>query len=680
MMRLPQFLTWWLISCLRVGLSCLLLLAWQHASAQETFQPGNQQLSLQSAEACAQFQEAVLAAVSQAVQQDSIGRAITTLVAAIGSLEEPKADCSLDMLTQLELKLASLYRESGNYQLAYRYFFSGLNRMEQRGDMQGQAAVRLTLGEILMQQIDFKAAIVQFRLAVSFASARQQRLLSMRADEQLGYCYWRLQRADSAYLFYQLALEKAVQLKQDSAQARMHYQIGLLFSDGEQLDSQERAQRALQQALKAAQQAGYTQIAVASELAIAKLFYRRGLYSKTRQALERALAWAETLPSSQYLSETYLELSRLSRREQKTDEALRWVKRHLALQDSLQSEQNQADIRNRLTSFALFRKQAEIEQQVRSRKLKEQRLANQRIISLSLVGSTLTLAVVAALVYRDYRYQKRFARLLEGKNNEIQQRNQELQGNTEALREAEANLQAVNSTKDKFLSIISHDLKGPLNSLTGLLKILVNFGGQLAAEERQEFARNVLKSGRNLSQLLQNLLRWSEAQKGAVKFSPEYLSLWELAEEMLTMLQFNADNKNIRLHNLIPSNARAYADPDMMRFVMRNLISNSIKFTESGGQVWVHGGTSGPGRVFFQIKDNGVGMPPESVEKLFRLDAFHSTKGTGQEEGTGLGLILCHEFVKTCNGEISVSSKEGQGSSFTVTLPTTSQQALQPTA
>ncbi len=184
-----------------------------------------------------------------------------------------------------------------------------------------------------------------------------------------------------------------------------------------------------------------------------------------------------------------------------------------------------------------------------------------------------------------------------------------------------------------------------------------------------EFAGRILESSKKAMDLLANLIEWSQSATGRMKYMPAKLELKSLVEEISELFEEIAAQKKINLSCHVPENICVFADLAMISTVLRNLISNAIKFTPIGGKVKISAENSG-GEVLVQISDNGIGIPKDSVNKLFRMDESYSTTGTNDEKGTGLGLILCNEFIDKHGGKIGVDSKLGEGSTFYFTLKT----------
>ena len=238
----------------------------------------------------------------------------------------------------------------------------------------------------------------------------------------------------------------------------------------------------------------------------------------------------------------------------------------------------------------------------------------------------------------------------------------------EKLYASEQSLKEINARKDKFFSIVSHDVKSMLVSAIGFSKLLVGDADTLPREMVKEFASHVYSSTTNTYDLLENLLTWTRMQTGRMLYQRAWHGVDELIQNNLTMLRDNAARKGIQLQREGDRDAQVYADRNMINSVLQNLLSNAIKFTEHGGEITVRSRTFDQ-TVEISVTDTGIGINPEDLEKLFRIDVNHSTPGTDDENGTGLGLVLCKEMIEKHEGRIWAESKPGRGSSFHFTLP-----------
>ncbi|HBH22106.1 MAG TPA: hypothetical protein DDY13_01655 [Cytophagales bacterium] len=231
-------------------------------------------------------------------------------------------------------------------------------------------------------------------------------------------------------------------------------------------------------------------------------------------------------------------------------------------------------------------------------------------------------------------------------------------------------LEALNDKKDKFFSIISHDLKSPIGALIQLGYILQKTHTDIPIHEREELIQTISNSAKKTYNLLENLLLWSRTETGKLLPEPMKFDLRVSIEETLDLLRHNIAQKKIQVVVDLKDNIKVYADKNMVSTVFRNLISNAIKFVHENGTISISSKMNiANHNVMIRICDNGVGIDPEVLPKLFDLDSKYSTKGTQNEKGAGLGLKLCNEFITKNKGKIEVESELGNGSTFKIELP-----------
>lgn len=237
------------------------------------------------------------------------------------------------------------------------------------------------------------------------------------------------------------------------------------------------------------------------------------------------------------------------------------------------------------------------------------------------------------------------------------------------LKNSEITLKELNASKDKFFSIIAHDLKSPFNGILGFSEILYERTKQKDYEGIEGFAEVIQISSRHAVDLLSNLMEWARSQSGRMEFNPEYIEISGLLDETLEVLNISALQKSIPITiQKISNNLIVFADKLMLQTVLRNLISNAIKYTKAQGEIIISIEEKAT-EFLFSIKDSGVGIDKDNIDKLFRIESSFSLEGTENEKGTGLGLILCKDFIEKHKGKIYVESKLGVGSTFYFTLP-----------
>jgi len=235
--------------------------------------------------------------------------------------------------------------------------------------------------------------------------------------------------------------------------------------------------------------------------------------------------------------------------------------------------------------------------------------------------------------------------------------------------ENEKKYKALNAEKDKFYSILAHDLRSPFNGLLGITQILAEELPNLSIETAQKMAVSSRNTTLKIYNLLENLLEWSRVHQGLVPFNPETLILMPIINDNISLAQEQSINKQIKIDIDFPDGLAVFADRHMLQTILRNLISNALKFTHQGGQMTIIARSFGDKSVEISVIDTGIGMSRTILDNLFRLDAQTNRKGTDNESSSGLGLLVCDELIGRLGGKLSVESEEGKGSRFTFTLP-----------
>ena len=235
-------------------------------------------------------------------------------------------------------------------------------------------------------------------------------------------------------------------------------------------------------------------------------------------------------------------------------------------------------------------------------------------------------------------------------------------------KQSEEQLKELNTTKDTFFSILDQDLKNPFSSLHSMSEMMIDNYQNLEEEEKMMVLKNIHKSAKHIFNLLENLLTWSNSQRGRIEYSPEKFNISNLIQVNMNLNKLPAENKGVIITTNIADNLPAWGDREMINTVIRNLINNAVKFSNKGGIVEIKVQNKNK---FFEVivSDNGVGIPAGDVKKLFHIDQKYKSVGTAGESGTGLGLVLCKEFVNKNGGEIWCKTREGSWTEFHFTIP-----------
>jgi signal transduction histidine kinase len=509
-------------------------------------------------------------------------------------------------------RLGKVNAASGYIDEAFENYETSLKYARELGASAPEAEGLFNVANLHKLQGDFQQALDIHKKALDIRRSIRDRKSEAVSLNDIGELYRAMKNYERAHANHNIALDIRRSLKDQAAIAESYNNIGALY---------------------------YYQNNI--ERAIANL--ELGL-----EAARESQAHHQVMRSAEYLSFCYRDL-------QQFEKALGFKDLFIGMNDLLQNEKNEQrllDVQNR---YEISKKETQIANLEKVRRQREQQLQEEarfRNLLFAIIGLGL---IIGVLVVYMYLTKRRSNKVLQAVNHTVQEQN--------------LSLQELNATKDKFFSIISHDLKGPLNSLSSFSGLLINHADSLSKEEITMLAKDLDKNLKNLFALLENLLEWSRSQTGNIVFTPEVFDLNNLLEINKDLLAAQAQNKKITIANHSQQKINIHAHKHSVNTVIRNLVSNAIKFTPEGGKINI--GTKVHGEhVVVTIADTGVGMSKEVQDKLFRIDTKHSTKGTADEKGTGLGLILCKEFIEKNGGRIWVESEVGKGSSFHFTLKT----------
>ncbi len=313
------------------------------------------------------------------------------------------------------------------------------------------------------------------------------------------------------------------------------------------------------------------------------------------------------------------------------------------------------------------KKKLKLEQEVQFQKNKNEVI----LIRAKLHGAIISivfLVIITGLVVYFYFAKRKHNEQLEENYRIIQEQKSLLEESFLNLKNNEKKLSQLNATKDKFFSIIAHDLKNPFNVLMGLSDIVITDPEVRHSAEFEQIIDGIFQTAKSGYNLLENLLEWARSQTGDLEYKPEFWAIGEIISLNTNLFKESAKAKNIMICNLNQTDYKIYADYNMVNFVVRNLMNNAIKFSYQNSKIEISQELKYD-HYIFTIQDYGIGMNRETLEKLFKIESTHPISGTANEKGTGLGLIICKEFVERNGGSIWVESKEGKGSSFHFSLP-----------
>lgn len=556
-------------------------------------------------------------------------------------------------LAQALNDVGSDYRDLGEYQEAYDYLSQGYSLVKRISKRTHQDSLIMAI--ILHNMGSVFTQLEQFDIALGYLGASEKISEQIGDPEGPAYTYNEkgelfLKKKDFAQSekFLKDALHEARKLKisllipivhlhmADLWQARKDYQLSLAYYDSVILE-----QTVVNNRFGLAE----------SALGKGSLLMMSGKYEDALRLYQTSLNDAQNLNARNLQLECYQKLADLYEAKKDFKQSLFYLKEEKVMRDQIF---NQGELERLIQSqirFNLDEKDVQIAALSEARTLQANELRRQELVRNILVIVVALVVILLFSVYRSAHRRKRINDLLIQHQEDMKRRSQELE--------------QLNEVKDKFFSIISHDLRSPMNSLGATLELLTQ--QTLSPAEFAELSRDLRIQFDHTRTLINNLLNWTLVQMDKLKIQPEKVVLQRKVEESFEALGYLYD-KSITMQNLVDAKVMAYADPNIVNLVLRNLILNAIKFTKRGGKISVSA-ESKYNEVVVSVSDNGIGILPEYRESIFKKTSGYSTRGTANEKGTGLGLILCKEFVEKNGGRIWFETEVGVGTTFYFSLP-----------
>lgn len=558
---------------------------------------------------------------------------------------------------QVQSALGGTYFLAGNLSESASNYLQALRFFEAQQDKNSMVSVYIGLANIYNKQNNFAQAIEYNLKAINIYEASSNKFKILIGYDQVGNLYQKQGNYAKANEYLQRALKLYVELNNLAGQSSLLLQIGSNQFAAKQYS---KAVDSYNQSIKLSKKLNMLPVQAAACNGLALSYAELKLYDKAIVAGLEAQQIAQKASLKIELEQAYETLSKLYKTTEKHDKATTFENLSKEIKDSLYNDstlKQLADLQLRFDGEKNKRKielQTKEQQVLASELLREKQVRNSIVIILLIV--LLGLAGLSILYFQN----KKIA-----KNLSIQKI--ELEATSAAILKQKEELGQLNNVKDRFFSIISHDLRNNLTTMK-LYFDLVSNPDYEPSEDMEDMTKQISSSVENTIDLLENLLVWAQAQIKGVDINPQKLTLQHLIKGNIDLLAGNAHTKNIELSSDISADLCAFADEDMINLVIRNLISNAIKFTPKGGSIRITAHNNN-NTVQINITDTGVGISKANLEKLFVKNSNPTTLGTANEKGTGLGLLLCKEFIEKNNGSINVSSQPEKGSTFTIILP-----------
>ncbi|MCB2220649.1 MAG: tetratricopeptide repeat-containing sensor histidine kinase [Bacteroidetes bacterium] len=514
--------------------------------------------------------------------------------------------------------MGMIYEELGNHENAFDHYRKSLEIYEDLGQTYDIVNLTLHIGDIYLQKKLFDKALEYYFKADEIGREINNKKLKAIALSNIGEAYNLKGDYLKALDYQQRSLTLKEEIGDKMRLAITYTEMGLIYSNVEE-------------------------------------------YDKSLDYLYKGLRMAEELNFIYQINKSHKSLSEVYEKIGNEKLALENYKQYIEGRDRIFTEESKQTIAELQAKYQLERKEKENERLRHSQQLIGARVKNQQLMIGFVLFILLGSFVLSLILHGRYQQNQKLNIQLSLKNKQVEEQRKNMVSLNAELKDA-------NNTKDKFFSIVAHDLKNPFNSLLMLSRLLLDDYDSFTNEERKQFISQINSSAENTYSLLENLLDWARTQSGKSEIIKEKINLSRLSEEAIKVLQPVARGKKITISSDVPTHLTAFADRNMIATVFLNLVSNAVKFTPQKGTIEVLACEKN-NHIEVEINDSGVGISDKNIPKLFKPDEKFYTEGTEKEKGTGLGLILCKEFIEKNEGEIWVESQEGAGSQFCFSLP-----------
>lgn len=553
----------------------------------------------------------------------------------------------------------------GEFTAAAKYLFEAIDLGTKNNDNFILSYAYSGLGNLYHNLGNPDETIKFYKLALYYDSLTESINSSYTIYLNMGENYWNgYQNFDSAHYFNQKAIEVAPSNEKESISHALLVNYGNIYTDSEEYT---KALENYNLALDHPYAAIYQDRKAIALVNKGFVEFKLQRYAEARTSLLNGLHLADSLQLFNPKSKAYYNLFRLDSLLGNYKTALNFY--HLYHKHLIEMEKE--DAKKNLAELSIKRELEKMKQSNEILKLendyKEKRLFQQKMFQYLLLLIILGTILFTIIQLRNYRKIKNLNKKLLSQNTQIIASNEVLQLNNTLLAEQQNKLEQLNQTKDKFVSVLSHDLKSPFNSLLGILDLLNKDWGSFDEQEKQDLVRSLHKSTQNTYQLLEDLLVWGKSQQGLIKKHEETFKASEIIANLKNLLQHSANSKAIALETNCRVDFELKTDKRLLSQILQNFLSNAIKYTHRNGSVILKSEQIGK-QIIFTVTDTGIGIPKDVIPKIFDLDIDFGRPGTEAEKSTGMGLILCKEFAKILGARLEASSEVGIGSVFSLVL------------
>ncbi|MES2558465.1 MAG: tetratricopeptide repeat-containing sensor histidine kinase [Bacteroidota bacterium] len=552
--------------------------------------------------------------------------------------------------------LSGIYFMLGNLPLAADGYLRGLRYYEEVNNKAGMVTTLSALGNIYARQNNFSKSIEYNLRALSLYEESSDKNRALVGYDNIGNIYLRQNNPSKAREYFTKSLLLYTEMKNDVGIAATLLHLGAIEQAG---GKHEEAVILFKRSLAISTRLKAQTLIVSTLNAQGKSYTQLRLYDQAIDCFRRSINIAKSSNMKIELEESYQGLAAVYKLTKELEKATTFSNLSEELKDSIYNDSSLKKLTDQLLVYESEKKQQQIELLHKEQQIRESDLTREREIRTLLTIAAVILGVLFIVLVIFSVQNRRIAKSLRKQQAELIEKNSNILEQTEKLDQ-------LNKVKDRFFSIISHDLRNNLTTMKLYFDLISN--KDYVPQDNGEITKQISGSVENTIDLLENLLVWASTQIKGVPIHIQKLNVHSLSEENINLLSGNAHHKNITLRNEVSEDALAYGDIDMINLVLRNLITNAIKFTPENGRVVISSSIENNMRII-SIQDNGIGISAENLDKLFNQHLHPTTKGTANEKGTGLGLILCKDFVNRNRGDIWAESHKNNGTTFFFSLP-----------
>ncbi len=559
--------------------------------------------------------------------------------------------------------LGWIYYRQSRFTEAFNYSLKGLKISEDLNDKEEIVQCLNNMGALYSDQFKYDLGLKSLKRALTISEELGNNYLIGRTLNNLTFNYMDRNMIDSAYRYGVRAVQFCQKTKEPYLHAFALRTLGDIYIKQRQYIP---AAGTYRQSLQIASSIQDNFLVGTVSYRLAEVHYIQNHFLTALSYLNEGLISIEKYGNPDELSRIYLLMSKIYHKKNEEAKAYEYLNKHTLLHDSVYNQESARQLALLESRFEAEKKQSQINSLTKNKQMQEKQLQSQKQLIYVAIGGLLVFTLLFALLVYVNQQRSQVTRQLTEQKNELASKNSAITVQSEKMQAQAEHLKKVNTVKDKLFSIIGHDLRGPVYSLKSILEFMDD--DTLSQEEFAAVSKKLRKNVDSTHVILENLLQWSRAQLEGIRTHPERIHLFPFVEGKKELFANNAKDKNIEIVNNTVPGIYVTADFNQLQIIFRNLLGNAIKFTPQGGSVFISAIIKDE-HAEISVRDTGVGMKPEELSLLFRMDTHFSKSGTNLEKGTGLGLLLCKEFVENNGGQIWAESQTDKGSVFRFTLP-----------